>query len=197
MPTQAPLPERVSFAFEGYPVQGRWQPQLEIIPVDPYLAIYPDAAESINVLRSLIAERPALGTRYPAFRPSQGGNVVPHLPPVNEGLVLAPKMKYVDSGSGAGIRYIAFFAQDAVPVDPASLKYTFQGLTNDGKYYISASFPVTVDIGVAPPAGTAPEEMDAYYQAVATSLEQRDDRAFTPALDMLDALIASIQIGPE
>lgn len=43
---------------------------------------------------------------------------------------------------GGGIRYLTQFGQAAGLITNPELFYTFQGLTDDGAYYVAAVFPV-------------------------------------------------------
>jgi hypothetical protein len=82
--------------------------------------------------------------------------------------------------------------------------YTFQGLTKDGEFYVSAFFPVRTGIFPAdPPACSHCGEPD--YDPLAdwpkvlseqlTQLNAQPADKFMPSLDILDNLIQSIQIG--
>ena len=109
------------------------------------------------------------------------------------------KLEYVEFESGAGIRYVTRYIQDAFPLTAdGGLLYTFQGITEDGEYYIFAQFPMRTSI--------FPNEIDsetfdfvdfrenyaAYRADVIESLFELPDDEFTPSLEKLDALIVSI-----
>ena len=49
---------------------------------------------------------------------------------------------YLSFRNGTGIRYITHYAQDVAPYTADSFFYTYQGLTSDGKNYVSATFPL-------------------------------------------------------
>ena len=72
----------------------------------------------------------------------------------------------------------------------------YQGVTNDGKYFIS--FIMFVDAPfLAPYVGkalTTPEEFETYFQEVNNLVETSSGDQFTPSLNMLDALVSSIVI---
>jgi hypothetical protein len=82
--------------------------------------------------------------------------------------------------------------------------YTFQGLTDDGHFYVAAFFPVETGIfPEEPPACT--QCADPNYDPVAewtrvlsdqlTQLNAQAEDQFAPSLTVLDNLIESIQIG--
>lgn len=91
------------------------------------------------------------------------------------------------------------------------LFYHFQGVTDDGAYYILAILPITVPLlaetsdGGAPlPAGGIPypyfadpdADMRVYYLSVSDLLNVTPPDAFTPTISQLDLLIQSMRIFP-
>ena len=84
------------------------------------------------------------------------------------------------------------------PVLDSMVFYTFQGLSVDGKYYVSASFPVATGVFPnEPPEGPLfpdPAFLETMKEQVTQLNAQPADR-FEPALSTLDALVASIRIG--
>jgi len=112
--------------------------------------------------------------------------------------------------NGQGVRLLTEYAQYAAPVNNNELIYQFEGLTNDMKYYVIAILPVTVPglaedakPDAAVPAGGVPfpdinsanPDFPGYYGKVKQMLEGLQPGAFTPSLDQLDALIASMNIA--
>jgi hypothetical protein len=103
------------------------------------------------------------------------------------------------------------YAQYYAPVNNHDLFYTFQGVTADGKYWVSAFLPVnaaylqaaydSVDVpagGIAAPKMDDPNystAMDAYYVSMLEKLNTTPDGAFTPGLDCLDQYIQSLSIS--
>jgi hypothetical protein len=78
--------------------------------------------------------------------------------------------------------------------------YTFQGLTEDGDYYISAIFPAShpnlpaadsVEIGQ-----DFYDNFETYILETETMLDTQEAGDFTPDLNALDELIASLEITP-
>ena len=112
-----------------------------------------------------------------------------------------------------GSRVLTQFAQDAWPINNEDLVYVFQGLTKDGRYYISAFLPVTasflpehVDDAAAVPAvdgipfpafnsSDFGSEYASYQKAVRDKLNASSPEEFSPALDTLDTLIESLRVG--
>jgi hypothetical protein len=82
--------------------------------------------------------------------------------------------------------------------------YTFQGVTDDGQFYVSALFPVQTGIfpteaPACPRCGEPGYDPSVEWRTVlAGQLDQLNAQAaadFAPSLPVLDALIESIQIG--
>jgi hypothetical protein len=110
------------------------------------------------------------------------------------------KVEFMDFGNGKGVRYLTQFDQAPIPINNFEMIYTYQGLSEDGKYYIAAIFPVThLEL---------PESNDVYgdqefimenfvteMAESVTKLESLPDSGFSPDLTMLDALIQSIVIN--
>ena len=163
------------------------QPEItetETLPPTP--AEEETAAEQIERLRTLLAERPETITEP-----------VPFLPPANANQLLWTRAMYLDFQTGTGIRYLTQHAQAVVPVNNQELIYTFQGLTNDEAYYLSAVFPVNhPDLPLN--AGNIPadfeETFDEYLAGIIEQLDEAEAASFTPDLALLDAFIQSIAV---
>jgi hypothetical protein len=129
---------------------------------------------------------------------------LPFLPWTNAKQAFCAQPKVVEFAGGKGIRYLAHYAQDPSPALDSQIFYTFQGISDDGQFYVSAFFPVQTGIfPTQPPA--CPQCGDPNYNPfvewAATLKEQlsqlnaqaEDD--FSPSLLMLDELVESITIS--
>jgi len=85
------------------------------------------------------------------------------------------------------------------PVLDSMVFYTFQGLSADGKYSISTSFPVASGVIFPTETPEGPLFPDpAYLKSMkeqVTQLNAQPGDRFEPALSTLDALVVSIRIG--
>lgn len=182
------LPQHQVFTFEGYEISEHLlKAQIFLYPVAE-LDSYNDGASQIaDDLKKLLEDNVV-------------GENLPFLPLFNAAQVMHAKVEFMDFGNGKGVRYLTQFDQAPIPINNFELIYTYQGLSEDGKYYIAAIFPVThLEL---------PESNDVYgdqefimenfvteMAESVTKLESLPDSGFSPDLTMLDALIQSIVIN--
>ncbi len=184
-------PSYVQYSFHAYPTAGAFhQPRVLFYPADEYAAMSEYAAEIIRNLRALLDAKPAA----PA-------DALPFLPMWNAAQVFHSRTAYLEFQGGSGVRYLTEYAQSFSTVNNSSLFYTFQGLTDDGKYYISAILPVghpslPLDDTTIPGGdfNAFAENFQTYLSETLTALEAQPDGSFSPSLVELDALIQSLQI---
>jgi hypothetical protein len=96
---------------------------------------------------------------------------------------------------------VTAFSQDSSPITNQQVIYTFQGLTNDGKYYVAAFFPVTTDVL---PDTTQVDDWEAfslnystYVAETKAALSELSPSDFLPDLTLLDAIVTSLQVEPD
>lgn len=190
-------PTHLRFTLTGYPLQGKFhEPRIFVYPAEDYAQNNSNAAEQIGRIRNI------LGGATPLQE------TLPTVPFFNAASQIAAGIKIVPLQNGSGVRSLTQYAQYAAPINNRELFYHFQGLTNDGKYYVVAILPVTAPIlpedekpeaivpegGVPIPADVGPNEV--YYFSVTEKLNSLAPDAFTPSLSALDTLIQSIVINP-
>jgi hypothetical protein len=133
-------------------------------------------------------------------------SALPFLPWINEMQTLCAQPQIVEFANGKGIRYLAYYSQGVDPVMEGMVFYTFQGITDDGKFYVAALFPIRTGIfPTEPPACPKCSDPNYDYPAewkdtITKQLNQLNAQAgdqFTPSLEKLDELIRSIQIGEQ
>lgn len=129
---------------------------------------------------------------------------LPFLPWINMKQTFCAQPEIVEFQSGSGIRYLSYYSQGMNPVLERQVFYTFQGLTSDGQFYVSAFFPVETGIfPTEPPACTQcgdPNynpfpEWEALLTEQLNQLNAQPEAVFEPSLQVLDELVQSIQIG--
>jgi hypothetical protein len=193
-------PEHRKITFTGYPLAEKFfDPMIRVYPATEYAAMNAVISERVTAMSSLLAS--------PVADPPG----IPFLPLFNAAQVFRSKVNYFGFQNGQGVRFLTEYAQYYAPVNNKDLFYTYQGLTADGAYWVSAIFPVnatflqanpdSVDVppgGIAIPLWSSPTfetDMETYYNTILAILEGTADNAFTPALDCLDLYLQSLQIS--
>jgi hypothetical protein len=184
-------PATITFNFDGYPISDSQQTaQILVFPVTDFEKMNDTAAKEIDALRQVIAV-------HPQTFPDNG---LPFLPTWNAAQVFHTKVSYFPFRDGQGVRYLTMYAQNFATVNNKVLFYTYQGLSSDGKYYISAIFPVTN--AILPPDESIPggdfdkfsQNIKTYMAAMHDKLDAQPDEAFVPSLTLLDDMIKSLVI---
>lgn len=183
-------PQHLNVALAGYPLSDTFfKPEILVFPVDEYRRVSSYAGEEIDSLITLLEARPADARKFP------------FLPLINAGQVFHTRVEYLDFQNGSGVRYLAMFAQSPDPVTSQNLTYIYQGLTADGRHYVSVILPVGHPSLPASPNALPVEELQAiaednenYRAETAAALAAQPEGTFIPELSKLDALIASIEV---
>lgn len=114
------------------------------------------------------------------------------------------KKKQLSFKNGKVIRYIGEYLIEPDVVDNARLVYSAQGLSTDGKWYLSVmaplktkSLPDKSDISKWPQDKykTFSANFAKYGAQVGTKLDKLSSASFTPRVDELDQLVQSITVG--
>ncbi|GAB4439121.1 MAG: hypothetical protein Kow0031_20990 [Anaerolineae bacterium] len=194
---------RVAFGEDDLPNLGGVSPnqaQLLIYPVEDYLAMYEEAgvddvAQKIDTLQALLQERPATVE-----------GEIPMLPGVGTGeQVVRARVRYVDFDGGSGVRFITHYGIENTPITEHGLFYTFQGLTDDGKYYVAYYHPAPTELlpgdfesveALLEDYDAFVENYDTYLQQVNEELEGAEPTDFTPDLLDIDAMLETLRISP-
>jgi uncharacterized protein YceK len=182
------LPQHQVFSLEGYEISEHlMKAQIFLYPVAELDLYNAGASKAAADLKKLLEDK-------------EVGEYLPFLPLFNAAQVMHAKVEFIDFGNGKGVRYLTQFDQAPIPINNYELIYTYQGLSEDGKYYVAAIFPVTHpelpesnDV-----AGDQEFIVDNFIADMAESvvkLENLSDSSFSPDLTKLDALIQSIEIN--
>jgi len=182
------LPEHDQFIINGYPVENDiHEPVIRFFPVDIYRAASEEADKMITALEQFLRERPA-----------DLGVDLPFLPAWNAGSLGTAKVAYLDFQSGSGLRYITQYGQNSWPFYNQGMFYTYQGLTADGRFYISAILSITHKAldqydNYQPPDNFY-DIVDQLIRDQIAVLNSELGNSFTPAIDELDAMMQSILV---
>lgn len=180
-------PEHHKYNLQGYVItDGYRNIEVFLYPIDEYAAMNEDVATRIETLKSLIAN------------PNQPlPERLPFLPTFNASSYFHSNFGTVNFQNGSGIRYITGFSQVPVPILNSVMMYTFQGITNDGLYYVSTTFAVNIGFLVGQQAPTDWPDVAILQNQIDTVTQQLNNskpEAFTPSLLVLDSLVQSINV---
>jgi hypothetical protein len=189
-------PRHLKFTLTGYQLEGKFhEPQLFVYPADEYAQVNSITAEQIDRLKNILA-----GSTPPLKE------TLPNVPFFNAGPLIAANIQIITFQSGSGVRELTQYSQYLAPINNRELFYHFEGLTNDGKYYVIAILPIAASIladdekpGAPVPADGVPIPTDVgpnavYYASITEKLIALSPDEFTPSLNGLDALIQSILV---
>jgi len=168
----------------GVGKDNTWSPDQDKAPSER-------ASNTIADLQQLLVDRPATP------------EAIPFLPLFNAAQMMRTQVAYIDFQSGTGVRFLTHYAQAYVPINNHELFYTFQGLTDDGNSYVAAILPVSHPTLPADQMAyeggdlaALAENFDTYIADIEQQLNAQDASSFTPDLDLLDAMIGSLEVAP-
>jgi hypothetical protein len=200
-------PQYLKFTLQGYNLPNTlYAPQILVFPVAEYqrmsnnpVASQYDAQTMVANLQEILTTRQIAG--WKAVIPMEGmnqGNYLPVLPDQHAAQVFHTQEKLLTFQGGSGLRYVTAFSQAHYPAVGPELLYAFQGLTSDGKYYISVLLPLQQP-NLAPMPTTAENDANypAYISSTVATLSQPEGEGvnpFAPSLAALDRLAQSITV---
>jgi len=190
-------PANVRFRFDGDKVSDyvtSAERQVVVYPAPAFRELFVKAGQGkgnpVDVLSALLKKG------SPAVR-----GEIPILPPADAAQVLKARVRLLPFHGGRGFAFVTAYAQDDVPVANDALFYTFQGLTDDGRYWVAVYYPVSTPV-LPKTVQDSPEMKDmkafdahfkTYLQKTIRALE--DPRTvYAPDLAKLDAMVRSIEI---
>lgn len=193
--------ETMQFLFD--PVQGQpvYTPNakvLRIYPTDQYVSWL-----NTNSFQVSDWGPDALKTILQNQSPTPGQ--IPVAPVPNASQVYQAQVQYLPFSGGTGVRFVTSYAQDVSPITNDDLIYIYQGLTNDGKYWVSLYYPVTTAAlpNSIQDTQVTGENYDVfaknyttYISDLTTKLNNLTPDDFGPSLNGLDSMVKSLTIPP-
>jgi hypothetical protein len=186
-------PQYTQVTLTTYQTGSSVSPEIDVFPVQGYIEAFPpkgisDFQSSLQVL----------------INGGTPGNSLPFLNPYESAQIIYANYKVLQVPSGSGIRYLTESAQNYAVINNHALFYTYQGLTSDGEYAITAILPVANPIlphnGDTYPGGETFQQFsnsfNTYIANTKSQLEAQPDTTFAPSLTLLDDLVNSIHIQP-
>lgn len=227
------VPEHPSFTLAGYPGVRNGEsstPEIKVFSVagfksalhnesmelakvtyPPMEDLGPEVDTEVRVLKELLTARPALPKlgRFLAKARSQQGcsAAMPFLPMWEACMAFVSHLKYVDFKNGRGVFFLTQWDRETFPITNDGLEYAYQGISNDGRYWVYAEFAVNAPFL---PGSDAPEvqawaeknyllshrsrKYQDYLRPVLAKLEALPANKFQPNLELLEQLIGSLEI---
>jgi hypothetical protein len=180
-------PEHMAFTLLGYPLVDHFHiPEILVFPTDEYNAINPTAGDIIYQLEQLLDTQPS--------NPEE----IPFLPVFNAAQFMQARVYYFRFQNGTGVRFLTQYGQGAWPINSEDMFYTYQGITDDGKFYVSTILPIS-----HPNLPDADSVMmdDAFYDNFMNYVVGMEDQlstelpdSFFPTLSLLDAMMESLLV---
>lgn len=187
------MPEHFMITFTNYILPDTFHPAvMRIFPLQEFATMFPIAGEKIGAL-SIYLESQESDVPY-----------APLLPLFNAAQVIQVDLTYLSFQNGQGMRWITQYGQDSGTINNQELFYAFMGITDDERYLISAILPLShtslyADMFSEPEEGweNFDANIDQYYTQVEQDLSVVSPDSFSPSLEILDAMIASLEVGPD
>lgn len=169
-------PEHLEATFDNDKTNVDWQRKIVIYPIKQYAQLFKgrERAEfdkTIASLKSIISKGSANGVK-----------ALPMLPAIDCYEVFHNHAHLLDCKNGKGVAFIACYGQDEGPLSNGDFFYTYQGISTDGQYYISITYPVNAQ---KLKKNTPPKE----GTKLISDLKENE---FTPNLNNIDKMIESI-----
>ena len=185
-PSFGDMPQHINVTLNLYAVPGGvYEPRLMIFRAAEYTQYSESNAATIDQLKSL---------QY------ADGQTLPEALATD----FSAQVHAVNFTNGHGLRYLTQVFQNFTPVNNQEIFYYYQGITDDGQYFVQATLPINAPYlpadsnpNTSQPADGIPFSMDdfpGYLNAVNQKLNSTETFNFNPYLDALDELIASMQI---
>lgn len=180
-------PEYREYLFNNWVLADAFhKPTIKVYPVADFRAINENVSNGLDALQLALDTHPA----------DYAGLAVSDL--FNAGQLYQSNVKYLDFQNGRGARWLAQYGQAYYNVGWPNLFYAYQGLTDDGLYYISVVLPVNHPYLPHPDEVVLDdgfyENYGAYRDGIVAQLESESDNTFLPSLVLLDQLVASLLV---
>ncbi len=159
--------------------------------VTDFAKSYPYLSEAAAKLRKILTKRPARFTF---------DKELVDIPYNNATGTIESKVQYLNFKTGKGVLFLTQYSQEleANPINNEELTCNFQGLTNDGKYYVAARFALThpsLPRGIDFTDHIKRDNKRLYLKKQERELDGLTEESFEPSLRALKSLIASISIS--
>lgn len=179
--------------------------QIAVYPIDDFPRMYAVNKSSMNAMQESINDFKKV-LKDKNFRVN---NQIPFLPFRDAGQSFQVKVKHFPFSGGKGILFLTFWNTEIELPSNRQLRYIFEGLTNDGKYYVLAEMPIKVSFL----SNESTDEYEDYkidwkklndkteikrrtkfMQKIVERLEKLSPNEFEPNLYQLEKIISTLKI---
>jgi hypothetical protein len=160
---------------------------------------YPEE-KTFMALQELLKTHPDLKTYEAGAR---GGltRLLPRPPGAGSVQIFIARAEYLETETFEGIGYVTAYVQDTFPFHSDLFQYDILGVSKDGSTYVwmrtflhTDLFPEFSEIESDSASQEFYTDIDAYFQHSIETINAAPADAFTPSLDELAALVASLRI---
>lgn len=188
-------PAHTELTIIGYPLsQTQFSPMICIYPVERFSGLLPEALPPrVSALERIISSG------------ELNGRELPFLPPMPLTQAFHSNESVIAFNGGQGVRFITQYNEFDNVISNRTIFYTFQGLSEDGKYWVAVSLPVSnpslpASDYLYPPEGYTHESWsqnyDSYLSQVKEMLAAQAAKSFFPTIGTLDSLVESMTVQP-
>jgi hypothetical protein len=168
--------------------------------------------EEVRVLKSLLASKPSQANISRFLAKARGtpgcSAAMPFLPMWEACQAFVAHVRYINFKNGSGVFFLTQWdVGETTQISNEGLEYAYQGISNDGQYYVYAEFSVAAPFL---PKGDEPDVADwnqknyllphrskryqNYLGPIFTKLEALPASEFQPNLELLEQLIQSLEV---
>ena len=156
---------------------------------EDFAADFPTVTNAAADLKTFLARKTPAAT-----------SEIPFMPWADMKQTFIAKRKLLRFRNGRGVMFLTQYAQEIIPLNNANLVMTFQGLTDDNAWYVSAVFPVQAKGLPSSEKLDDREEFlkayDHYLTLTVERLERLPANDFTPNVVLLENIIRSLKVSP-
>lgn len=209
-------PDHIQFTFQGGPWLGDTpsglRPEITVFSIPAYERHIEGSGEYLVQFKQKLKRLQSLVES----RPSNIDGEYPYLRFLDATQTINTHLSYGSFRNGKGMFFLTHFGNSELAViSNDSLVYVFQGITTDGKYLVSATFPVTLtprpdevspnrlSSSVIQEGAYEPEKrlrhriaQQAYLERIRVELGNAADGEFEPNLQELRKMILSLEVNP-
>lgn len=202
------FPSHILFRFQGkYGDQHKdsaFSPELHIYPIEEYRKqLKVSNTELARFNQNLSDLKKILAEKKPKIEKD-----LPFVNFIDAEQAFHAKMEFAEFYQGAGVWFLTQYNIEPTLINNQGLTYIFQGISQDNKYFVLATFPVTtsflpansettkVDNYSLPEVFQAEhqEEYEKYLRTVQVKIENASSPEFNPNLEYFKKIVASLKI---